>query len=66
MSRMANVSTPFSFRDMARVRLPKLSTELLAVVSCLESVLTTVPYLSCVQPKTLLAVAENLAMAMAS
>jgi hypothetical protein len=42
----AGVSTPFSLRDMARVRLPKLSTELLAVVSCRESVLTTVPYLS--------------------
>jgi hypothetical protein len=42
----ATVSTPFGFRDMARVHLPKPSTELLAVVSCLESVLTTVPYLS--------------------
>jgi hypothetical protein len=31
---------------MARVRLPRLSTELLAVVSCRDRVLTTVPYLS--------------------
>ena len=41
-----SVSTPFSFRDIARVRLPRVSTELLAALSCRASELTTSPYLS--------------------
>jgi hypothetical protein len=34
-------STSFNFRDMTRVRLPRLSTELLAALSCRASELTT-------------------------
>jgi hypothetical protein len=44
--RSVSNSTSFSLRDIARVRLPRLSTELLAVVSCLASPFTTAPYLS--------------------
>ena len=39
-------STSFNFRDMTRVRLPRLSTELLAALSWRASELTTSPYLS--------------------